>query len=304
MDGFIVVDKPAGVTSHDVVRSVRRIMGVKKGGHTGTLDPFATGVLAVALGEGTKAIPFLDESLKEYQAVMRLGLATDTQDFTGSVVAERDWSRILRPDVEEVVRLFTGKIRQLPPMFSALKRNGVPLYKIARRGEQVQRESREVVIYSLVVDAIELPDVSFTVRCSRGTYVRSLANDMGEKLGCGAHLLELRRTRSGPFAIADAVSLESLAVITEAGGVDEILVTPYAALSHLQDIPLNDQGTLKVSRGMVPDAADMVQCLPHPLLPGERVRFSHRGRLLAVAETAADGRAGEGRSFRLVRVFN
>src|SRR6185369_4487832 len=213
MDGFIVVDKPAGMTSHDVVNAVRRLTGLKKVGHTGTLDPFATGVLPVALGEGTKAIPFLDETRKEYRAVMKLGEATDTQDCTGTVTGCTDWHAVKPADVERVATGCTGKISQVPPMFSALKRNGVPLYKLARRGAEVEREARKIEIFSLDIENIDLPEVAFTVSCSRGTYVRTLAHDMGAALGCGAHLVRLQRTVSGPFALARAVPLDRLAAL-------------------------------------------------------------------------------------------
>ena len=207
LDGFLVVDKPSGMTSHDVVSILRRTFQQKKIGHTGTLDPFATGVLPIALGEGTKAIPFLDESFKEYQAVMRLGISTDTLDFTGKVIDEREWGQITPETVSQTVLRFIGPILQTPPMYSALKRNGVPLYKLARNGESVVREPRRIEIQSLQIDRIDFPYVAVTVRCSKGTYVRTLADDIGEALGTGAHLAELRRTASGPFTLSTAKTL-------------------------------------------------------------------------------------------------
>ena len=205
------------MTSHDVVASVRRLAGMKKVGHTGTLDPFATGVLPVALGEGTKAIPFLDESVKEYRAVMRLGESTDTQDCTGTIIRSGAWQGITPVRIEETARLFLGRGSQVPPMYSALKRDGVPLYRLARKGEEVHREPREIEIFSLVIDRIDLPEVAFTVSCSRGVYVRTLASDLGDRLGCGAHLVELRRNASGPFTLDQAFSLEKLAVASGRG---------------------------------------------------------------------------------------
>ena len=199
MNGFIVVDKPSEMTSHDVVNIIRRLTGQKRAGHTGTLDPFATGVLPLALGEATKVIQFLDEACKEYRAVMKLGETTDTQDCTGNAIDLGDWRNITPDDVTRVVSAFTGRVSQLPPMFSALKHKGVPLYKLARRGDEVIREKRDIEVFSLVIERIELPLVAFTVRCSRGTYVRTLAHDMGGELGCGAHLVSLQRTASGPF---------------------------------------------------------------------------------------------------------
>ncbi len=300
MDGFIVIDKPAGITSHDVVHAVRRITGEKKAGHTGTLDPFATGVLPVALGEGTKAIRFLDESLKEYRAVMRLGEATDTQDSTGVVIGRGDWQTVTRDDVARVAAGFAGRISQIPPMFSALKQNGVPLYKLARRGTEVTREPREVEIHSLIVDRLEFPEVAFTVRCSRGTYVRTLAHDMGSLLGCGAHLVSLQRTISGPFELAGAVTLERLALMVASGKGAVIVISPNAALGHLPDLEVNASGQARLANGIIPERGDFIS-FPDPLCKeGGWVRISRRNTLLAVAEMSDMNT----RSMRLIRVFN
>ncbi len=297
MDGFIVIDKPAGMTSHDVVRAVRRIAGQKKVGHTGTLDPFATGVLPVALGEGTKAIPFLDEAVKEYRAVMRLGAATDTQDCTGTVIREGVWRDLTPEAVRAAAALFVGRLLQVPPMYSALKRDGVPLYRLARRGEEVARDAREIEIHELVIEEVAFPDVAFRVRCSRGTYVRTLADDLGERLGCGAHLVALRRTMSGPFGIDAAVSLDRLARDERLAG---IIISPYAALSHLRDLPLTEGGVAKVRRGIAPTRDDCLSPLACGAGSPERIRLSFGGRLVAVAETCG----GETRRIVLLRVFN
>ncbi|RII27269.1 MAG: tRNA pseudouridine(55) synthase TruB [Geobacter sp.] len=303
MDGFLVLDKPAGLTSHDVVARVRRLLRQKKVGHTGTLDPFATGVLPIALGEGTKAIPFLDESHKAYRAVMRLGEATDTQDLTGQVLSRGDW-RCLTPDrVEAVARLFIGTISQVPPMFSALKRDGVPLYKLARQGTEVERQPRNIEIVSLDLDRIDLPDVAFSVVCSRGTYVRTLAADMGERLECGAHLRELRRTRSGPFILADAVTLEQLAEAAVSGELESLLVSPLAALSHLPELQLTERGAAKVGNGIVPDVDDL-ESGRDKVLPSGRVCLTHGGCLVAVAEADVEESGRQVQIRHLLRVFN
>lgn len=304
MDGFIVVDKPADMSSHDVVNIVRRIAATKKVGHTGTLDPFATGVLPLALGEGTKAIHFLDESIKRYQAVMVLGTATDTQDATGTKIAEGDWRRISSSEIVEVARCFTGKISQVPPMFSAIKRNGVPLYKLARRGESVERESRDREVFSLAIDHVNLPEVAFTVCCSRGTYVRTLASDMGEKLGCGAHLIKLRRTMSGPFDIEMAVSLERLIDLAGKGRLSDVLISPCAALAQLREVSVTDSGMAKVTHGIAPDTTETPGYEAAELSSGERVRLSCKGKLLAIAENIAGDGAEERGRLRLLRVFN
>src|SRR6266568_6817656 len=225
MNGFLIIDKPAGITSHDVVQRVRRLCRLKKVGHTGTLDPFATGVLPVALGEGTKAIHFLDEAVKEYRAELTLGTATDTQDCTGTVIREGEWRGVTAEEIVALTREFTGRVSQVPPMYSALKRNGVPLYRIARAGETVEREPREVLISAITIDRLELPVVAFTVICSRGTYVRTLAADLGDRLGCGAHLTALRRTRSGPFTLACSLTLDELDNLAANGEVAARLIT-------------------------------------------------------------------------------
>jgi tRNA pseudouridine55 synthase len=304
MDGFIVIDKPAGMTSHDVVNTVRRLLHMKKVGHTGTLDPFATGVLPVALGEATKAIPFLDEGRKEYRAVMRLGETTDTQDCTGTVTGCADWRSVTPALLAEVVRGFLGRIRQVPPMFSALKRDGVPLYKLARRGDEVERAAREIEVFSLALERIELPEVAFTVCCSRGTYVRTLTHDMGRALGCGAHLVQLQRTMSGPFVLDRAVSLAELGEQAKTGAVAALVLSPYEALAHLRDLPVTAEGEAKVGHGIAPEMDEWAFLLADQLGPGEQVRISRGKRLLAVAETAGESTPERGKKLRLVRVFN
>ena len=284
INGFIIIDKPAGITSHDVVSRVRRILGTRRVGHTGTLDPFATGVLAVAVNEGTKAIPFLDEGVKRYDALLRLGLATDTLDITGRVVREAEWRGIDKPLLEAVLTRFIGTIYQVPPMFSAIKRDGQPLYKLARQGVEVERSPRPVEIHSLDLTSFEPPLVAITVTCSRGTYVRSLADDIGSVLGCGATLQELHRTASGPFAISDAVTLGQLEEAVGSGTVEQLCITPYAALGHLADIPLSDEGLIKVRHGRSPEWEDIV--LAQPVVRGQSVlvRLSRDGALVAVGQ--------------------
>ena len=295
LDGFFVIDKPVGVTSHDIVAMVRRAIGQKKVGHTGTLDPFATGVLPVAVGEGTKTIQFLDESVKEYRAVLRLGISTDTQDLTGRVTCERDWSELAPCDLMQLVRRFTGKLFQLPPMFSALKQGGVPLYKLARQGVEVEREPREVEIHSLSFDWIRLPEAAITVRCSRGTYVRTLASDLGEALGCGAHLLELRRSQSGLFLESEAIQIEDLRACADPAA---LLLPLSRALSHLKGLELSAEGGRKLVNGVAPLAVDLPDAALTGLAHDEQVRLFVAGRFAAVA------RFDNVRGLRLSRVFN
>ncbi len=304
MNGFIVIDKPKGITSHDVVYSVRRILGIKKAGHTGTLDPFATGVLPVALGEATKAIPFLDETTKEYFAVMHLGVTTDTQDCTGKVLRETSHDHITEDLLKETMSRFIGRINQIPPMFSALKRDGVPLYKLARQGHDIPRAPREITIFSLTLKKIDLPEVYFMVRCSRGTYVRTLANDFGEMLGCGAHLSGLRRTASGAFTLNDAITIEKLAIIKEKHQLDNCIISPHRSLSHFKDIELTDKGAAMVRNGALPDKDGFQSLPPIGLQVGEKFTLSYSERLLAVAESIFFPWSDGNRNLRLLRVFN
>lgn len=203
--GVLVVDKPAGWTSHDVVAHVKRKLKAKKVGHLGTLDPLATGVLVLVINGATKYSSLLDTGAKEYLAMARLGEETDTYDREGKVVASSDVSGMTEESVRRALGGFRGVIRQVPPMYSAIKSNGTPLYKLARKGVTIEREAREVEIYGLEVFRIELPMVEFKVLCSRGTYLRSMCHDLGEALGTGAHLTELRRLASGDFSIGEAV---------------------------------------------------------------------------------------------------
>lgn len=210
-DGVLLVDKPAGVTSSDVVVAVRRMFKLRKVGHGGTLDPQATGLLVLLVGRGTKLSGAAMSGDKTYEGTLRLGAATDTQDAEGEVVSGSDPSGVTREALEALVASdFAGDIFQTPPMVSAIKVDGVPLYRMARRGEEVAREPRLVHVYSFRVDDFGIPDTRFTVRCSKGTYVRTLCHDIGAKLGCGGHLASLRRVRSGRFDVADAVPLDAL----------------------------------------------------------------------------------------------
>lgn len=282
--GFVVVDKPAGITSHDVVSRVRRILGTRKVGHTGTLDPFATGVLPVAVNDGTKAIPFLDEGLKCYEALMQLGVATDTLDMTGTVLQTFDYSHINRDALVSVVKQFTGSLSQTPPMYSAIKSNGQPLYKLARQGQVVERKAREIEISALDIISVDLPFVGFRVVCSRGTYVRTLADDIGSALGCGAALKQLRRLASGPFLISHAVTLEELEESTRSGILDTCTVTPSAALSNLKEIPLNDAGLQRVRHGRTPLWSETNLSEIPILKDGVMLRLMWGAELAAVAQ--------------------
>ncbi|MEI7435551.1 MAG: tRNA pseudouridine(55) synthase TruB [bacterium] len=209
-DGFMLVDKPAGWTSHDVVDKVRRHFHFRKVGHGGTLDPQATGLLVLLLGRGTRASDYLMTADKTYEGAMRLGITTDSQDADGKTIAEADPSGITPAQLEAATHKYIGDFYQTPPMVSAIKQNGVPLYKLARRGEEVPREPRLVHVYEFRLLQIALPSASFVLRCTKGTYVRTVCHDLGQDLGCGAHLANLRRTVVGPFTIEKAKTLDAL----------------------------------------------------------------------------------------------
>ena len=204
-DGLLLVDKPSGPTSHDVVDAIRRQFRIQKVGHGGTLDPMATGLLVILLGRGTKLSDLIMGSDKTYEGTMRLGITTNTEDLDGEVLAEADPSAVSREQVEAEMRKRTGDLMQTPPMVSAIKKNGVPLYKLARKGETVEREPRLIHVYEFTLAEFAMPLVRFRLRCTKGTYVRTLCADIGRAVGCGARLEALRRTQSGALRVDDAL---------------------------------------------------------------------------------------------------
>src|SRR3954447_15407956 len=209
-DGVLLVDKAAGMTSHDVVALVRRRLQIKKVGHCGTLDPIATGLLLLTVGRGTKIQDLLMSEDKEYSGTLALGVTTDTQDREGEVIQQRSVPELDERQIRAAFEKFRGDFYQTPPMVSAKKHGGVPLYKLARQGKVVEREPRFVHVYRYSVDRISLPDIDFSVLCSKGFYVRTYAHEIGETLGCGAHLKALRRTKSGRFDLANAISVAQI----------------------------------------------------------------------------------------------
>src|SRR3954468_24842586 len=225
-DGVLLVDKAAGMTSHDVVALVRRRLQIKKVGHCGTLDPIATGLLLLTLGRGTKIQDLLMSEDKEYAGTLSLGATTDTQDRAGKIVEERPVPPLTEETVRAAFEKYRGDFYQMPPMVSAIKQGGVPLYKLARQGKVVEREPRLVHVYRQTVDRIALPDVDFTVLCSKGFYVRTYAHDIGETLGCGAHLKTLRRTKSGRFTVDGAITVEEIRNLPPADVVNRLLSLP------------------------------------------------------------------------------
>ncbi|MGH3442481.1 MAG: tRNA pseudouridine(55) synthase TruB [Nitriliruptorales bacterium] len=252
MDGVLVIDKPAGVGSTDVVRVLRRVARMRKVGHTGTLDPEATGVLVVCLGRATRLVRFLQEGRKVYRAEMVLGRTTTTQDAAGEVVEERSAAGVDEGRLCEVLGTFVGRIQQVPPMVSAVKVGGERLYEKARRGETVEREPRDVEIHDLVLESFEpgeLARVRFDVTCSSGTYVRTLAHDIGERLGCGASLSALRRLGNGGFTIDDAVTLEELEERGERNTLDEVVLSLREAVADLPSVAVDADDAYAVATG-------------------------------------------------------
>jgi tRNA pseudouridine55 synthase len=228
-DGVLLVDKAAGMTSHDVVALVRRRLQIRKVGHCGTLDPIATGLLLLTLGRGTKIQDLLMAEDKEYSGTIVLGVTTSSQDREGEVIETRDVPPFSAEEIRVAFEKFRGDFYQMPPMVSAIKQGGVPLYVLARQGKTVQREPRLVHVYRYSIDSIALPAIDFTVVCSKGFYVRTYAHDIGEALGCGAHLSGLRRTKSGRFDVANAVSVDELKEMPPADLIARILLLPQVS---------------------------------------------------------------------------
>jgi tRNA pseudouridine55 synthase len=261
MEGLLSVDKPRELTSHDVVARVRRLTGVSRVGHAGTLDPQATGVLLIGLGRGTKLTQFLHECRKTYRAIVKLGVRTDSYDAAGRVVEVRTVGEIVREKVEAVLEGFRGPIEQIPPMFSALKRQGQRLYALARQGIDVERQPRRVHIFRLTLLELTAETLSVEVECSSGTYIRVLASDIGAQLGCGAHLADLVRTAIGPFTLAGALTLPILEESVRRGNWDRhvvslsaaaqvfpaLLVTAAAARALANGIPPTRQGICRIA---------------------------------------------------------
>lgn len=286
--GILVLDKPEGWSSARVVGRIKKLLGARKAGHAGTLDPFATGVLVCMLNQATRLGRFLLAGDKRYAAVLRLGVETDTQDRTGQVIGRHPLDDGLENRLADTFRLFEGRIEQRPPVFSALKHKGVPLYKLARQGQPVQKPARQVTIRALRVTAVELPEVHFQVTCSAGTYIRSLCADIGRALGCGGHLSELRRTGSSGFGLEDALSLTALETRLRENKNDVPLISPATALSGMATFVADGAAALKINKGIRLTAKDLPAGAPPTALakgndgPAYCKIVDDRGRLRAV----------------------
>ncbi len=240
VNGIVVVDKPIGASSNHVLQQVKRLYGAAKAGHTGSLDPLATGVLPICLGEATKLSQYLLDSDKSYRTTAKLGIRTTTGDAEGEVVSERPVA-ITESDLAPVLAAFRGPIEQIPSMFSALKHNGKPLYEYARQGIEIERPARKVNIYRLTLIEFRGDELVLEVDCSKGTYIRTLVEDIGEMLGCGAHVAELGRLKAGPFEMEQSYTIETLEQMRAEGlSLDTLLLPQDAAVSHLPAVLLGD----------------------------------------------------------------
>jgi tRNA pseudouridine55 synthase len=289
VDGILVVNKPAGMTSNGVLQRVKGIYFAVKAGHTGSLDPLATGVLPICFGEATKVSQFLLDADKAYEATVVFGVATDTGDADGEVVRRCDAAGLDLRRVDEALARFVGTIEQVPPMYSALKHGGVPLYEFARKGQEVQREAREVRIDELRrLDFVpgSLARLRIRVRCSKGTYVRTLAEDIGAALDCAAHVEQLHRSQAGPFGDSDAVELaylEELRTRKAFAELDELLLPVSRALEHLPEVRVAESGCFYLSRGQAVIA-------PHMPRDGLVRIAAENGEFRGVGEILEDGR--------------
>ncbi|MGN1148116.1 MAG: tRNA pseudouridine(55) synthase TruB [Lachnospiraceae bacterium] len=279
-NGVINIYKEKGFTSHDVVAKMRGICKQKKIGHTGTLDPDAVGVLPVCLGSATKLCDMLTDRNKEYIARMRLGVVTDTQDMSGIVLAERPVV-VTEKEVLEAVYSFLGEYAQIPPMYSALKVDGKKLYELARQGREVERKPRNVTIYELEILAMELPEVTLRVACSKGTYIRTLCYDIGQKLGCGAAMASLERTKAGCFTLDTAVTLEKLEQLRDEGRIGEVLIPVDAMFAELPSLHVQEAAQKLLDNG---NCFYLNQILERRLFDdGEEVRvYSQAGRFFGI----------------------
>lgn len=281
-DGVLLLDKPVGYTSNQALQAAKRLLNACKAGHTGSLDPIATGLLPLCFGEATKLSQFLIDADKRYRAVFRLGVATTTHDAEGEVVATRPVN-VRRAEIQAVLRAFIGEIEQVPPMYSAIKLAGRPLYELARAGVEVSRAPRRVTIHAIGMLAFEGDRLELEVACSKGTYIRSLAHDLGERLGCGAHVAELRRLAVGGLSVERAVSLGALEALADPSARAQHLLAPDEVLTAIPEVKLTALATHYLCQGQPVSAR-------HAFAPGWVRLYDDAHRFLGVGEVLDDGR--------------
>lgn len=287
ISGVLVVDKPKGISSNDAVQRAKRLFNAQKVGHTGALDPLATGVLPLCFGEATKFSQYLLSSDKKYWARLKLGIATDSGDADGEVIATRPLENISEARIEEGLRFFRGEIDQVPSMFSAIKHQGQPLYKLARQGITVERESRRVTVFSNELVAFNGDELELEIHCSKGTYIRTIAEELGEVLGCGAHVTALRRRAAGPYNESDLVSFDELEAAGAKGTLDSYLQPVSSAVREWPEVKLTDNTAYYLKQGqpvIVPQAPTSGWVRLAEILADDTLRF------IGVGEILDDGR--------------
>ncbi|WP_337058880.1 tRNA pseudouridine(55) synthase TruB [Pseudomonas sp. USHLN015] len=293
ISGILILDKPRGMSSNQALQKVRWLLNAEKAGHTGSLDPLATGVLPLCFGEATKFSQYLLDADKGYETLAQLGVTTTTGDAEGEVLERREVT-VGRADIEARLADFRGEIKQIPPMYSALKKDGQPLYKLARAGEVVEREARSVTIARLELLAFESAQARLAVACSKGTYIRTLVEDLGQVLGCGAHVAELRRTQAGPFSLAQAITLDELEKAHAEGGneaLDRFLLPEDSGLEHWPLVQLSEHSAYYWLHGQPVRAPEA------PKFGMLRVQ-DHNGRFIGIGEVSDDGRVAPRRLIR------
>jgi tRNA pseudouridine55 synthase len=282
VDGVLLLDKPAGLTSNAALQRAKRLLNAAKAGHTGSLDPIATGILPLTFGEATKISQFLLDADKRYWTAIRLGVSTRTFDSEGEVTATRA-VHVSRRDIERALAGFQGEIEQLPPMYSAVKREGMPLYELARQGIEVEREPRRVIIREIRLVALEGDRLELEIACSKGTYIRTLAHDLGEQLGCGAHVAELRRLAVGELRAENAVTLERLEALATPGERRALLVPAGSVLDFIPDVRLTRLASHYLRQGQSVS-------VPHRHPPATWLRlYEEEGRFLGMGQVTEDG---------------
>ncbi|MDZ7662680.1 tRNA pseudouridine(55) synthase TruB [Thiohalophilus sp.] len=286
VNGILLLDKPVGLTSNAALQQVKRLFKAAKAGHTGNLDPLASGLLPLCFGEATKFSAFLLDSDKHYIGTCKLGVTTTSADAEGEVLERKPVGHYGRAEVETVLAGFVGDIEQIPPMHSAIKVNGQPLYKLAHQGKEIAREPRRITLYALELVSLDGDELVLDVRCSKGTYVRTLAEDIGRQLGCGAHLSALRRSGAGPFSIEQAVALNELERLAESGlaALDQALLPVEAALGDWPQLVLTDNTAYYLRQGQA------VQIPQAPTSGLVRLFVGDQHRFIGVGRVLADGR--------------
>lgn len=292
ISGIVVLDKPEGESSNRSLQKVKKLYQAAKAGHTGSLDPLATGVLPLCFGEATKISQFLLDSDKAYRTIIKLGVKTDSGDSQGQIIAEKDAKHISLEDIEQALQQFRGEIVQLPSMFSALKHQGVPLYKLARAGKTVERKTRKVTITELTLCNYQGDEVELDIHCTKGTYVRTIADDLGAALGVGAHVIALRRTQAGPFTLANSLQFAEIEQTLEQesfDGIDSFLIPADQAVQELPEVILPAATAEFVMQGQ----AVIARHLPTEGL----VRLYNEDNFIGIGEILDDGRVAPKRLF-------